>query len=66
MNSGRVSINWGASIDDYSSKIRCALMIPPSHPEKARTSMDFLLNQPQDEIMRVKIQLKDEGFIIEE
>ncbi|KXH77013.1 MAG: hypothetical protein AM326_05970 [Candidatus Thorarchaeota archaeon SMTZ-45] len=66
VNSGRVSINWGASIDDYSSKIRCALMIPPSHPEKARTSMDFLLNQPQDEIMRVKIQLKDEGFIIEE
>lgn len=44
-NSGRVTINWGANIDNYNSRVRSAKLFPPAHPEKLQVSKTFLTSQ---------------------
>jgi hypothetical protein len=63
--SNRVSIRWQARVYGYESKIRSALIIPPSFDTKERALLNWLLNQSADDVQQTKMQLKSEGFRIQ-
>ncbi len=64
--SNRVSIRWQVRVHGYESKIRSALIIPPNFDTKEKALLDWLLNQSADDVQQTKMQLKFDGFRIED
>jgi len=64
--SNRASIRWQARVHGYESKIRSALIIRPNFDVKEKAVVDWLSRKSLDDVQRIKMQLKSEGFFIPE
>lgn len=62
--SDRVSVQWGARVSGYKSKIKSALSIRPNFDTKEEAIVDWLSKQNVDDIQHTKMQLKSDGFSI--
>ncbi len=64
--SNRASIRWQARIHGYESKIRSALIVRPNFDIKEKAILDWLSKQSVDDVQQSQMQLKSEGFFIQE
>ncbi len=64
--SNRASVRWQARVHGYESKIRSALIIRPNFDSKEKAIVDWLSKQSADDVQQSKMQLKSDGFFIQE